>query len=97
MAVEETATTNTSAAWDVARTTFVSRESALRRFWRTIREHRTLLAGLLILAVMLFVVAAGPALTPYDPSCPVIAFSTAIPPEGAAELPSILISRAVSF
>ena len=59
MAVEETA-----AAWDVARTT---RESALRRFWRTIREHRTLLAGLLILAVMLLVVAVGPALTPYDP------------------------------
>jgi peptide/nickel transport system permease protein len=62
--VEETATTNTAAAWDVARTT---KESALRRFWRTIREHRTLLAGLLILVVMLFVVAAGPALTPYDP------------------------------
>jgi peptide/nickel transport system permease protein len=59
MAVEEIA-----AAWDVARTT---RESALRRFWRTIREHRTLLAGLLILAVVLFVVAAGPALTPYGP------------------------------
>jgi peptide/nickel transport system permease protein len=65
--VEETATTNTAAAWDVARTTFVSPESALRRFWRTIREHRTLLAGLLILAVMLFVVAVGPALTPYGP------------------------------
>lgn len=59
MAVEEIA-----AAWDVARTT---RESALRRFWRTIREHRTLLAGMLILAVVLFVVTAGPALTPYDP------------------------------
>jgi len=62
--VEETATTNTAAAYDAARTT---RESALRRFWRTIREHRTLLAGLLILAVVLFVVAAGPALTPYGP------------------------------
>jgi peptide/nickel transport system permease protein len=59
MAMEKSA-----AAWDVARTT---RENVLRRFWRTIREHRTLLAGLLILAVMLFVVAAGPALTPYDP------------------------------
>jgi peptide/nickel transport system permease protein len=59
MAVEETA-----AAWEAARTT---RESVLRRFWRTIREHRTLLAGLLILAVMLFVVVAGPALTPYSP------------------------------
>jgi peptide/nickel transport system permease protein len=62
MAVEET-----EAVWDAARTTFVSRESALRRFWRTIREHRTLLAGLFILAVVLFVVAAGPALTPYGP------------------------------
>ncbi|TEU13216.1 MAG: ABC transporter permease [Anaerolineales bacterium] len=59
MAVEESV-----AAWDVARTT---RESVLRRFWRTTREHRTLLAGLLILAVMLFVVAVGPALTPYGP------------------------------
>ena len=59
MAVEKTAP-----AWDAARTT---RESALRRFWRTIREHRTLLAGLLILLMMLFVVVAGPALTPYDP------------------------------
>jgi peptide/nickel transport system permease protein len=59
MAVEEGA-----AAYDVART---RRESALRRFWRAIREHRTLLAGLLILAVVLFVMAAGPALTPYGP------------------------------
>jgi peptide/nickel transport system permease protein len=59
MAVEESA-----AAYDVART---RRESVLRRFWRTIRKHRTLLAGLLILAVVLFVVAAGPALTPYGP------------------------------
>jgi peptide/nickel transport system permease protein len=59
MAVEETA-----AAYDVTRLT---RESALRRFRRIIREHRTLLAGLLILAVVLFVVAAGPALTPYGP------------------------------
>jgi len=59
MTVEKTA-----AAWDVVRTT---RESVLRRFRRTIWQHRTLLAGLLILAVVLFVLAAGPILTPYDP------------------------------
>jgi len=45
----------------------VAKEGVWHRFWRTVREHRTLAVGLLILTVVLFVVAVGPALTPYDP------------------------------
>lgn len=42
-------------------------EGPLRRLWRVVREHRMLLVGLLIVAIVLLVTAIGPVLVPYGP------------------------------
>lgn len=42
-------------------------EGRLRSLWRVVREHRMLLVGLLIVAIVLLVTAIGPVLVPYGP------------------------------
>lgn len=51
----------------LARLRAAPKENRLRRIWRTVQQHRMLLAGLVILVVVLFTAAVGPTLVPYGP------------------------------
>jgi len=44
-----------------------SEEGLLRRLWRVVREHRMLLAGLLVLTIVFLMTAIGPVLVSYGP------------------------------
>lgn len=41
--------------------------SRLRRAWRTVRQHRMLLVGLIMLGAVFFMAVVGPALVPFSP------------------------------